>query len=121
MIVRALALDKINTGQAWSILFRQIWIGFLQGGIIGIMVGFSVGIWQNNPFLGLVLGLALVGNLIIAAIVGTLIPLLLKYLNQDPALASSVLVTSATDAIGFLIYLSLASIFLPYIQQYINF
>jgi magnesium transporter len=121
MIVRALALDKINISQAWSILFRQIWIGFLQGAILGIMVGIGVGLWQNNPFLGLVLGLALVGNLIVAATVGTLIPLLLKYFNQDPALASSVLVTAATDAIGFLIYLSLASIFLPLIQQYVIF
>lgn len=121
MIVRALALDKINTSQAWSILIRQIWVGFLQGAILGIMVGIGVGIWQGNPFLGLVLGLALVGNLIVAATVGTLIPLLFKYFNQDPALASSVLVTAATDAIGFLIYLSLASVFLPLIQNYVNF
>ncbi len=118
MVVRAIALGKINTGQAWSILFRQVWIGFLQGSVIGMMVGLGVGIWQNNPFLGLVLGLSLVGNMIVAAMVGTLIPLLLKYLKQDPALASSVLVTAATDAIGFLIYLTLASIFLPYIQKY---
>jgi magnesium transporter len=121
MVVRAIALGKINTDQAWSILFRQLWVGFLQGAIIGMMVGLGVGMWQNNPFLGLVLGLSLVGNMIVAAMVGTLIPLLLKYLNQDPALASSVLVTAATDAIGFLIYLSLASIFLPYIQFYFSF
>jgi len=119
MIVRALALDKINTGQAWLILLRQVWVGFIQGSILGLIVGFGVGIWQGNPFLGLVLGLALVGNMIVAALVGTLIPLLLKSLNQDPAMASSVLVTTATDAIGFLIYLSLASIFLPYIQNYL--
>jgi magnesium transporter len=120
MIVRALALDKIKTGQAWLILLRQLWVGFIQGSIVGLIVGFGVGLWQGNPFLGLVLGLALVGNMIVAALVGTLIPLLLKYLNQDPALASSVLVTAATDAIGFLIYLSLASIFLPYIQNYLS-
>jgi magnesium transporter len=121
MIVRALALDKINTGQTWTILFRQVWVGFLQGSILGLIVGFGVGIWQGNPFLGLVLGLALIGNMIVAALVGTLIPLLLKYLDQDPAMASSVLVTAATDALGFLIYLSLASLFLPYIQKYITF
>ncbi len=119
MIVRALALDKINTGQAWKILFRQVFVGFIQGSVLGMIVGFGVGLWQDNPFLGVVLGLALVGNMIVAATVGTLIPLLLKYLNQDPALASSVLVTAITDALGFLIYLSLASVFLPYILQYI--
>jgi magnesium transporter len=121
MIVRALALDKITTGEAWKILFRQVSVGFIQGSIIGLAVGIGVGLWQGNPFLGLVLGLSLIGNMIIAAGVGTFIPLLLKYLDQDPALASSVLVTAATDAMGFLIYLSLASIFLPYIQRYVNF
>ena len=121
MIVRALALDKITTGEAWKILFRQVSVGFIQGSIIGLAVGIGVGFWQGNPFLGLVLGLSLIGNMIIAAGVGTFIPLLLKYLDQDPALASSVLVTAATDAMGFLIYLSLASIFLPYIQRYVHF
>jgi len=121
MIVRALALDKIDTRQTLSILMRQVLVGFLQGAILGMIVGFGVGIWQGNPFLGLVLGLALVGNLIVAALVGTLIPLLLQYLKQDPALSSSVLVTATTDALGFLIYLSLASLFLPYIQRYLVF
>jgi magnesium transporter len=121
MIVRALALDKINTGQAWKILFRQMGVGFLQGSVLGLIVGIGVGLWQGNPFLGLVLGLALVGNMIVAAIVGTLVPLLLKFLKQDPALASSVLTTATTDALGFLIYLSLASVFLPHIQRYLTF
>jgi magnesium transporter len=119
MIVRALALDKISKGQAWSILFRQVWVGFLQGSALGLMVGLGVGLWQDNPFLGLVLGLALMFNMIVAATVGTLVPLILHYLNKDPAMASSVLVTATTDALGFLIYLSLASIFLAKIQQYI--
>jgi magnesium transporter len=121
MIVRALALEKITTRQALPILFRQVWVGLLQGAILGVLIGIGVGIWQGNPFFGLVLGLALIGNMIVAATVGTLIPLLLKSLNQDPALSSSVLVTAATDALGFLIYLSLASLFLPYIQRYIAF
>lgn len=121
MIVRALALDKVSSRQAMPILFRQLLVGFIQGSILGLIVGIGVGLWQGNPFLGLVLGLALVGNMVIAAGVGTLIPLLLKTLNQDPALASSVLVTAATDSMGFLIYLSLASIFLPYIEKYVTF
>ena len=120
MIVRALALDKVNKGQAWSILMRQIWVGFLQGSALGLLVGIGVGLWQGNPFLGLVLGLALVFNMLVAATVGTLVPLVLNYLKKDPALASSVLVTATTDALGFLIYLSLASIFLAKIQQFIS-
>jgi magnesium transporter len=119
MIVRSLALDKIEKSEAWKIILRQVWIGILQGSALGLFVGIGVGLWQENPYLGLVLGLALVGNMIVAATVGTLVPLSLYYLKKDPALASSVLVTATTDALGFLIYLSLASVFLTRIQQYI--
>ena len=119
MIVRSLALGKIEKDEAWKVIIRQIWVGIIQGGALGMLVGIGVGIWQSNPYLGLVLGLALVGNMIVAATVGTLVPLTLYYLNKDPAMASSVLVTATTDALGFLIYLSLASIFLNGIQQYL--
>jgi len=119
MIVRSLALDKIEKREAWKIILRQIWVGILQGSALGLFVGIGVGLWQDNPYLGLVLGLALVGNMIVASAVGTLVPLTLYYLKKDPALASSVLVTATTDALGFLIYLSLASIFLTQIQRYI--
>jgi len=120
MIVRSLALDKIEKKEAWKIILRQVWVGFLQGSAVGLFVGIGVGLWQDNPYLGLVLGLALVGNMIVASVVGTLVPLTLYYLKKDPALASSVLVTATTDALGFLIYLTLASIFLTQIQQYIQ-
>ena len=119
MMVRALALDKVTKGQARRILIRQVLVGFLQGSAIGLLVGIGIGLWQQNPFLGLVVGLALIFNMLVAATVGTLVPLVLHALKKDPALASSVLVTATTDAMGFMIYLSLASIFLARIQQYI--
>ncbi|NQS92521.1 MAG: magnesium transporter [Chloroflexi bacterium] len=119
MIVRSLALGKIKPRQILPILFRQIVVGMFLGTMIGLIVGIGVGFWQSNPYLGLVLGLALLGNMLVASIVGTLAPLILEFSGQDPALASSVLVTAITDIIGFLIFLSLASLFLPLIQQYI--
>ena len=67
----------------------------------------------------IVIGLALMGNMIVAGAVGTLAPLGLKYIGQDPALASSVVVTAMTDSLGFLIFLTLARIFLPHIQTYL--
>ena len=117
MIVRSLALGKVSTKQIIPILFRQIVVGMFLGTMIGVIVGIGVGFWQSNPYLGLVLGLALLGNMLVASIVGTLAPLILEFSGQDPALASSVLVTAITDIIGFLIFLSLASVFLPLIQQ----
>ena len=119
MIVRSLALGKVNPKQIIPILFRQILVGMFLGTMIGLIVGIGVGFWQANPYLGLVLGLALLGNMLVASIVGTLAPLILEFTGQDPALASSVLVTAITDSIGFLIFLSLARVFLPLIQHYI--
>ncbi len=119
MIVRSLALGNVRPKQILPILFRQLLVGMFLGTMIGLIVGFGVGFWQSNPYLGLVLGLALLGNMLVASIVGTLAPLILEFTGQDPALASSVLVTAMTDIIGFLIFLSLARVFLPLIQQYI--
>ena len=119
MIVRSLALGKIEPKKILPILVRQIAVGIFLGTLIGVIVGVGVGLWQANPYLGLVLGLALLGNMLVASIVGTLAPLILEFTGQDPALASSVLVTAITDIIGFLIFLSLARVFLPLIQQYI--
>ena len=76
------------------------------GKVVGLIVGVGVGFWQPNPNLGLVLGLALLGNMLVASIVGTLAPLILAFIGQDPALASSVLVTALTDIMGFLIFLA---------------
>jgi magnesium transporter len=119
MIVRSLALGKVGPGKIFPILFRQLLVGMLLGTLIGTIVGVGVGYWQANPWLGLVLGLALLGNMLVASIVGTLAPLLLDLVGQDPALASTVLVTAITDIIGFLIFLSLAALFLPLIQQFV--
>ncbi|OQY36814.1 MAG: magnesium transporter [Chloroflexota bacterium] len=119
MIVRGLALGEVNTKKIWSVLFRQLAVSASLGFIIGGLVGTGVGVWQGNPYLGLVLGLALLGNMLVAGVVGTLAPVALQLVGQDPALASSVLVTALTDSLGFLIFLSLAKTFLPFIQQYI--
>ncbi len=121
MIVRSLALGKIETKRVWAILFRQLWVGLLQGIIIGVIIGLGVGIWQGNPYLGIVLGLALIGNMLVAGIVGTLMPLAFQSIGQDPAMTSSVLVTAATDALGFLIFLSLARVFLPLILKFLPY
>ena len=113
MFVRTLALGKLPSGRSGRLLARQMLVGLFQGLIIGIIVGGGVTLWKGNPYLGLVLGLALIGNLILAGIIGTLVPLGLKALGLDPAMASTVLVTAVTDSLGFFIFLSLAKLFLP--------
>ena len=115
MFVRSIALGNLPTGKTLNLLVKQMTVGLLQGILIGLIVGTGVTIWKGNPYLGIVLGLALVGNLILAGIVGTLAPLGLKAIGQDPAMASTVLVTAVTDSLGFFIFLSLAKIFLPHL------
>lgn len=115
MIVRSLALGKITSKLIWRIMARQIIVGILQGIAVGLVIGVAVTIWRGDPYLGTILGLAMVGNMIVAGIIGTAVPLGLNALGQDPALASSVFVTAATDSCGFFIFLSLAAITFKYL------
>jgi len=116
MFVRAIALGEVSTQLAWRSLLRQVASGIIQGIAVGAVVGLGVYAWKGNAFLGLIMALALLGNIVVAAIVGTLIPLGLNALKLDPALASSVLVTAVTDSIGFALFLGLATIFLPHLR-----
>ena len=116
MIVRSIALGKIETRRLWRVMGRQAFVGFLQGLAVGIVVGVGVAIWRNNIFLGIVLGAAMVGNMVVAGVIGTLVPFVLTIFGKDPALASSVFVTAITDSGGFFIFLSLAAIFLRYLK-----
>ena len=112
MIVRALALDQINNSSAWNLIAKEIGVSAVNGIIWGTVVGlFTFAIYQNAE-LGLVMTLALILNLLLAALLGVLIPLTLRKLGRDPALGSSVIITAVTDSGGFYIFLSLATIFL---------
>lgn len=115
MVVRAIALGDIAPGSGFRIVLKEAVTGLLQGIFVGTVVGLGVYLWKGNAMLGVILGMALVGNMLVAVIVGTAIPLLLKAVRLDPALASSVLVTAVTDSLGFFLFLGLATIFLPYL------
>ncbi len=116
IIVRAIALDEIEPRDAWRTLTKEAVVGLLQGLFIGAAAAVGVYLWTGNEILGLVLGLALVGNMILATVVGTLVPLILRWLGADPALASTVLVTAVTDSVGFALFLGLASVFVHYMR-----
>lgn len=116
MIVRALALGEINLRQAWRTVIKEGLTGLIAGVLVGAAVGLAVWLWQGNAVLGAVLGLALVGNMFVAGLVGALIPISLRALKLDPALASSVLVTTVTDSVGFALFLSLSALGLSNLQ-----
>jgi magnesium transporter len=112
VMVRGIALGEVTDKNSHQILLKEVTAGFLNGIIVGvIMAGIAVAIGQP-PLLGLVLGLALVINLIVAGIFGAGVPLTLKALRLDPALGASIFVTTATDVLGFIAFLGLATIIL---------
>jgi magnesium transporter len=115
IVVRSLALGEIDVTSVWRAVRHELLIGLLNGVALGIAVGLIAYFWMGNPYLGAVVGLALLGNLIVAAVAGTLVPMTLKRVNVDPALASSIFVTTATDALGFAFFLGLASLVLRWL------
>jgi magnesium transporter len=87
-------------------------VGLAIGGATGLLGGGIAWLWQGNPYLGLVLFTAMVLTMSVAGLLGAAVPLLLKALRQDPALGSGVIVTTVTDAFGFLCFLGLATLLL---------
>lgn len=106
-IVRSLALGEVRFANTRQILLREFAIGICNGLCIGVLVGLLGWLWQGIPALGLVVGVAMLGNLIMASLAGVMVPLTLKALKIDPALASSIFVTTVTDVCGFFFFLSL--------------
>ena len=82
---------------------------------LGIVVGFVAYLWKGNFTLGLVLGLAMLGNMLVAGMFGAGVPLLLRHLKMDPAVSSAVFVTTFTDVIGFVLFLGLAAAFIDHL------
>jgi magnesium transporter len=116
VVVRSLALREIEPRDTLSALWHEFRIGVINGLIIGALVALLAILLQRNIALGIVIGLAMFGNMIVAATFGVLVPMTLKKLKVDPALASSIFVTTATDCLGFFLFLGLATYFLPWIK-----
>jgi len=114
--VRGIALGKVPLGQGRKVILQEAGVGLVNGAIIGLLVGSIAMFGFHKPWLGLIMLLAMVCNLIIAGLIGSAIPLALKALKLDPALGSSVFITAATDISGFFVFLSLATLMMPLLQ-----
>ncbi len=113
IMVRELAKGELDLKENWRSLVKEILLGMVDGAACGLVTGIVVGALYRNIFLGIIIFLAMIGNLVVSGIFGFLVPVVLKQLKADPALASSIFVTTATDVLGFFIFLGLASLFLP--------
>ncbi|MEN0056109.1 MAG: magnesium transporter [Mucilaginibacter sp.] len=107
--VRRISLSDLTDKQAYNTVLKEFLVGMINGAANGIIVFTVAYFYDANPLLGLVLFLAMTGNLIIAGLTGASIPLILKRVGVDPAVASSIIITTFTDCIGFLLPLWLAT------------
>ncbi len=108
--VRALARRELSNANAARIILREVLVGFVNGLAFAVIAGVAAAAWFRIPDLGLVIGLAMISNLLAAALGGILVPLVLSYFRADPAISSGVFVTTVTDVVGFFSFLGIATL-----------
>jgi magnesium transporter len=110
--VRALAMRQLTRRNAMRILWKEVTVGGINGFLFAVIAGLLAGAWFGDPILGCVIAAAMIVNMVVAGFFGVGIPLALDRLKIDPAVASSVLLTTVTDVVGFFAFLGLAGAFL---------
>ncbi len=110
--VRAMATRDLTAANVWRVIRREALVGLINGAIFAVVRG-GVGIfWFGSPMLGAVIGVAMVINMVVAGLAGTMVPVMLERVGVDPALASGAFVTTVTDVVGFFAFLGLAALWL---------
>ena len=117
LIIRSITLGEVSPADAKQLLLKELGLGLVHGLALGLLVGVVTFIWKGSEFLALVVGVAMLANLVVAGISGVVVPLGFRALKIDPALSSAVAVTTLTDVIGFLVYLGLATAVIGLIVQ----
>ena len=114
VFVRAIAFDEVEWRTAFRPVLKELLVGFATGAGTGLLTGIIVGLWTGDIVLATILFLAMIFNMIIAGVAGGLVPVALKQLGFDPAISSSIFVTTFTDVGGFFSFLGLAALALRY-------
>ncbi|WP_106744853.1 magnesium transporter [Yoonia maritima] len=110
--VRAIATRDLTAANVWRVIRREVLVGLINGLIFAVVMGVVGILWFGSPMLGAVIGVAMVINMVIAGLAGTVIPVMLERIGIDPALASGAFVTTVTDVVGFFAFLGLAAMWL---------
>jgi magnesium transporter len=111
VVMRGLVMREIPKGKVMGLIAKEGKLGALNGMTIGLVTAVVALLWYGNPYFGVVVGLGMVVNLICAGLAGASIPLMMKRLGLDPAQCSSIILTTVTDVVGFLAFLSFAVLF----------
>lgn len=116
LVIQGIALDEISLDSDRKYILKELGLGLTNGLITGMIAGTVLYFSYHNAYLSLIVVLAMMFNLLNGAFFGYFIPLILKKIKIDPALASSIFITTATDVLGFFVFLSLANVFLPFLK-----
>jgi magnesium transporter len=111
LVVRSMALGQIGRTNSLWLISREVLVGILNGLLLALVAGIAVYLWFDDATLGMIFAAAMIINLLTAALSGAALPLILKSLSVDPALAGSMVLTTITDVVGFLSFLGLATLF----------
>jgi magnesium transporter len=112
VVIRGMALGQVERSNLNWLLSKEFAVGALNGLLYALIVGCVVSLWFQDATMALIIGLAMAINLMAAALSGTLLPVFLRFLKIDPALAGTVILTTITDVVGFISFLGLATVFL---------
>jgi magnesium transporter len=110
--VRAIAMRELTSANALRLIGKEILVGGINGVVFAFLVGGVAWFWFGNPVLGVVIGMAMIANLLVAGLVGSALPFVLDRAGIDPAIASSPFLISVTDVVGFYVFLGLATVIL---------
>jgi magnesium transporter len=116
IVVRGFATGRVDFSILRKVFFREMRVGLIMGAVCGVVIGLVALFWHHNPYLGLVVALAMVTAMTVAASMGVLAPSFFKRIGIDPAIASSPFVQTANDITGILIYFGMATMFLKFLQ-----
>ena len=114
--IRELTLGLIKPGEFMRVFLKELGVGLLNGLSVGLILGVIAFLWKHNVYFGLVVGGALALNTVVSVCLGGIIPLVLKFFRQDPALSASLILTTVTDMCGFFFALFFAKQMLPFIN-----
>ncbi len=112
LVIRGMALGHVNANNSRWLISKEISIGFLNGAIWAILIASVIALWKQDYMLGIIIAFAMLVNMIAAAMAGATLPLIMKRLKIDPALAGSVILTTITDVVGIFAFLGTATLFL---------
>ncbi len=115
VVIRGIALGDLTSGVLRRVLLKELWLAGTTGLTTGILIAVFAYLWKQHLVLAVILGVALLFNMLVAAVVGTLVPVALKTLHIDPAIASSVIITTFTDVCGFFSFLGLATLLMRFL------